>query len=300
MVSQPVAIALERVSVAARLAELVKIARPGFWPTQLWFFLLPFGLRDMFASSAFWVGCFYVCFPLGLLMYGWNDLGDAETDGLNPRKNSWLFGARPDAFMRERLPLAILVTQLPFVALFCFFAGPRALGWMAAMVVANGLYNAPRYGFKYWAGLDLLNQVGYLLIFVLASWLCNVPQLSWPVMIFAGLFAMQSHLFGQLMDIDEDRAAGRRSTAVVIGVRPSKLLLVAMMSAEAFVAHAWFRGGFVAPFMAAGALFFTLDALFGPARYPVWFTKLFFLGWNIVVVATMYFVWRHGIFIVEP
>lgn len=300
MTSPPAALVVTRIATTERLLELVKIARPGFWPTQLWFFLLPFGQRDMFGSAAFWLGCVYVCFPLGLLMYGWNDLGDAETDALNPRKDSWLFGARPDAWMRRRLPLAIALTQAPFAPVFYAYAGPRGLGWLAAMIAANALYNAPRYGWKHWAGLDLLNQVGYLLIFVLASWLCGVPQLSWPVLLFSALFAMQSHLFGQLMDIDEDRAAGRRSTAILLGARPSKALLVAMMAAEAFLAHVHFRGGFVTLFMAAGALFFTADTLFGPARYPLWFTKVFFLGWNAVVLATMYFVWRHGIFLVAP
>ena len=60
------------------LIEIIKIARPGFWPTHLWFYLLPFAGRDMFGSFSFWVGAVYVCFPLGLLMYGWNDLGDGN------------------------------------------------------------------------------------------------------------------------------------------------------------------------------------------------------------------------------
>ena len=83
-----------------QLVEIVKIARPGFWPTQLWFYLLPFAGRDMFSTPAFWWGAVYVCFPLGLLLYGWNDISDAESDRLNPRKDSWLFGARPR--LRER------------------------------------------------------------------------------------------------------------------------------------------------------------------------------------------------------
>jgi len=60
-------------------ATLIKVARPGFWPTHLWFFLLPLGQREMFGRPGFWLGCAYVCFPLGLLLYGWNDLFDAET-----------------------------------------------------------------------------------------------------------------------------------------------------------------------------------------------------------------------------
>ena len=120
--TEAAAIAVERGSLVTRAAELVKIARPGFWPTQLWFFLLPLGMRDLFGSPAFWLGCVYVCFPLGLLSYGWNDLGDVETDALNPRKDSWLFGARPDAWMRARLPWTIALVQLPFLVAFVLLA----------------------------------------------------------------------------------------------------------------------------------------------------------------------------------
>jgi len=93
------------------LIDLVKISRPGFWLTALWFYLLPFAQRDMFESMGFWLGAIYVCFPLGLLIYGWNDLTDTQTDALNPRKDSWLFGARPDAEMIQRLPALILLVR---------------------------------------------------------------------------------------------------------------------------------------------------------------------------------------------
>lgn len=89
--------------------QLLKISRPGFYITTLWFFLLPFGQRDMFGSWVFWLGCFYVSFPLGLLMYGWNDLMDVETDKHNPRKDSFLFGARLEASDARWLPKRILL-----------------------------------------------------------------------------------------------------------------------------------------------------------------------------------------------
>lgn len=278
------------------LLEVVKVARPGFWPTHLWFYLLPFGARDMFALPSFWLGCVYVCFPLGLLLYGWNDLGDVESDRNNERKDSWLFGAKPDEPIRRMLPMWITGVQIPFVILLGWLGGAPMIAWFAAVVLVNFTYNT--LNFKSIAGLDLLNQVGYLLIFVLASWLCDVPQLSVPAMCFSALFAMQSHLFGQLMDVDVDRMAGRRSTAVLLGVTASKCLLVAIMSAEAAIAATYFRSQIVAWFMAAGALFFANDTLFGPARYPVWFTKAFFLGWNVLVIVTMHWVWRYGLFLV--
>lgn len=277
------------------LADVIKTARPGFWPTHLWFYLIPFAGRDMFSSVPFWLGAVYVCFPLGLLTYGWNDLGDNETDRVNPRKDSWLFGAIPNATLRKHLPWIILATQGPFLVIFTWVAGPKMLGWFVALVIVNTCYNT--VGFKRLPILDLLNQVGYVLIFILASWLCNLPQLNAPAMVFGAIFAMQSHLFGQLMDIDEDEKAGRKSTAVVIGVVPSKLLLVTIMVTLTLIAYRYFQVPVVAIFMAAGAMFFFLDTCFGPRRYPVWFSASFFIAWNLVVLTSMHFVWRYGIFL---
>ena len=277
-----------------RLRALIEVARPGFWPTQLWFFVLPFSGRFMFDDPAFWLGATYVCFPLGLLLYGWNDIGDAQTDADNPRKGSLLFGGRPDAALRAQLPWIIAAVQVPFLTAFVAIAGWKMLAWFAAVLLTNATYN--NLGFKSRPVLDVLNQAGYVLVFVMASWLCGVPQLNAPAMIFSGLFAMLSHLFGQLMDIDQDRQAGRHTTAVRVGPRVAKALVVALLLAEAFIAWRFFTGWYVALFMAAGAAFFTADALAGPARYPVLFSKVFFVGWNVVVLTSMHFVWRYGVF----
>lgn len=282
--------------------NLVKVARPGFWPTHLWFFLLPLGQREMFGSLGFWLGCAYVCFPLGLLLYGWNDLFDAETDRRNARKDSWLFGARLDDEELRRLPFWIAAVQIPFAVVFIALFGAKMVLWFAAVAGASALYNWPRLGWKNRPGLDLVNQVGYLLVFVLASWACRVPQLNAPAMAFSGLFAMQSHLFGQIMDVDADRAAGRRTTASVIGARAGKLLVVVILLAAAGIAWRYFRGAAVEVFLLAAAAFFLVDAAaaFRERPYPVWLSKAFFIGWNLVVLSTMHFVWRHGLFLLEP
>jgi len=48
-------------------------------------------------------------------------------------------------------------------------------------------------------------------------------------MLFSGMFAMHAHLFGEIMDIEPDRASGRRTTATVIGRVPAKLLIAALL-----------------------------------------------------------------------
>ena len=280
-----------------QLLDIIKISRPGFWPTHVWFYLLPFAERNMFGSLPFWLGGIYVCFPLSLMLYGWNDIGDWETDQLNPRKDSWLFGARPDETMRNRLPWIIAAVQIPFAFLFVWLAGARMLLILLLMVATNATYNT--LGFKKIAVLDLLNQAGYALMFVLASWLCHVPQLHLAAILFGVLFAMQSHLFGQLMDVDQDTAAGRKSTAVLIGVFKSKVLLACLMFAESAIAFTFFKGAYVGVFMSAGGVFFLADAFLGPDKYPSWFVKAFFIGWNIVVIVTMHFIWAHGTFLLS-
>lgn len=275
---------------------LVKASRPGFWLTALWFYLLPVGRVWVFDSWTFWLGAFYVTLPLGLLIYGWNDLVDQETDRLNPRKDSYLFGARPSPAQMQRLPLAIALVQFPFLVAFFWLEGARVAWWIAALVLATAVYNGPRGGLKGRPPFELLNQVGYLLVFVLASWLNDVPHLPWSTFVFGALFAMHSHLFGQIMDVEPDRAAGRRTTAVILGIVPSKYLLAAFLFAEAALvgwsSHAWM----MCAFSLAAMLWFLADAalLWRARMYTMAQMRLFLFGWNIVAIVTMPLVWWSG------
>ena len=274
-------------------AFLVKVARPGFWSTSLWFYLLPLGRQHVFGSWTFWLGCVYVTFPLGLLIYGWNDLVDAETDRLNPRKGTFLFGARPDDAQLAELPTRIFLVQWPFACLFVALEGPKALAWLTALIVSTAVYNWPPPGLKGRPPFELVNQLGYLLVFVLSSWLNGVPQLPWQTFIFGALFAMHSHLFGQIMDVEPDRLSGRRTTATIIGSVPAKGLVAALLAAESALVGACFRDALIAGFLALGAGWFLLDALviwrarpYRPAEM-----RFFLLGWNAAAILSLGWVW---------
>ena len=49
-------------------------------------------MRIFLHSRTLWLGLFYVLFPLGFLLYGVNDIVDAEADRLNPRKGTFCLG----------------------------------------------------------------------------------------------------------------------------------------------------------------------------------------------------------------
>ncbi len=274
-------------------AFLVKAARPGFWTTSLWFYLLPLGQRHVFTSWTFWLGAIYVTMPLGLLIYGWNDLVDAETDRHNPRKGTFLFGARGNEAQLATLPSRIFLVQALFAVVFVFLLGPRALVWLAALIVATAVYNWPPPGLKGRPPFDMLNQTGYLLVFVLSSWLNGAAQLPWQTFVFGALFAMHSHLFGQIMDVEPDRQAGRRTTATTIGIVPAKGLTALFLLAESGLVYGSFKDAIIAGSLALGGLWFLLDAcvLWRERLYRPGEMRFFLLGWNIAAVGSLGWVW---------
>ena len=284
-------------SFRSELLFILKAARPGFWSTAVWFYLLPVGQKNMFGTSTFWLGLVYCTFPLGLLLYGWNDLADRVTDRLNPRKDSLIFGARGTDAQLARLPHLIALVQMPFLLLFLLLLGMKALVWFAAVLLVNWLYNRPRFPFKSHAPFDMLNQAGYLLVFPLSSWLNGVPQLPWATFVFSALFAMHSHLFGQIMDIVPDKEAGRRTTAICLGIVPAKILLVAMLAGETTLVTWAFKNIYFSGAMALGTLWilFDLTLLFRSRLYPNYALTLFALGLNFAMFSTMHWVWQTGV-----
>ena len=272
----------------------IKVARPGFWLTAAWFYLLPLGRMDVFHSWSFWLGLFYVMFPMTHLMGGWNDVLDREADRFNPRKDTFLFGARGTVRELSKLPRQIAIVQLPFLVIFTYLLGGRAILWFVLLIFDTMIYNWPTYGCKGRPPLEILNQAGYLLVFALSSWLNHAPQLTWPVMVFGAMFAMHAHVFGEVMDIEPDRRAGRVTTAARIGAVPSKLLIAAFLASESALIFHYFSDAIIAGVLALSCLWFLLDAAFLRKDRPYSTGEMRFalLAWNLVALLSMPWVWK--------
>ena len=281
----------------SRIAFLVKTARPGLWATSAWFYLLPLGRMHVFGSPAFWLGILYVTFPLGLILYGWNDIADASIDQFNPRKDTFLFGARGTHDQLRKLPVRIAIVQAVFLIAIWHWTGSKILLWFMALLCVTAMYNLPRFGAKNLPPFDVLNQAGYLLVFVLSSWLNHAPQLSWPAMSFGALFAMHSHVFGEVMDIEPDRLSGRRTTATVLGAIPAKLLIAAMLCTESVLIYLQFHDLWISGALAFGALWFMLDALalWRDRPYSLREMRLFLFLWNAIALGSIPWVWTTAI-----
>lgn len=285
-------------AVSSSLAFLVQVSRPGLWTTTALFYLMPLGRVDFFHSFQLWIGLFYVLIPLGLLLYGTNDIVDAQTDLHNPRKGTYLFGARGMAQQLAKLKWQIALAQIPFLILFYFWIGPRIVWWFALMLLAVVVYNARPFAWKGRPPFDVFIQGSYMLIFLLSSWLNHAPQLPWQTFLFGSLFAMHSHIFGEVMDIEPDRLSGRRTTATVIGRVASKIVLALLLSVETVLVYLYFQDRIVAGFLALGVLWFLIDAgiVWRNRAYSPFEMRLFMWGWNAAAILGIFWNWRSHSF----
>ncbi len=260
------------------------------------FYLMPLGHADLLHSGKLWMGMFFVLIPLSFLLYGVNDIVDAESDSLNPRKGTFMFGSRGAREQLAALKWQIAVVQIPFVIAFYYFVGPRILWWYAVLLLAVGIYNAPGIAWKGRPPFDVLIQASYLLVFVLSSWLNNAQQLPWQTFLFGAMFAMHSHIFGEVMDIEPDLLSGRRTTATVIGRVRAKFLIAVFLCVETALVQFYFRDWIITSFLTIGAIWFLADAtlLWKNRAYTPKQMRLFLWGWNAAAVLGMFWNWGHG------
>jgi 4-hydroxybenzoate polyprenyltransferase len=280
----------------ARVVFWLKASRPGLWFQTVWLYLLAAAGSDAHRHPAFWVGLLWATFPLNLLVYGWNDVIDADLDRNNPRKDSFLFGARGTPAELATLPGVIAAVNAPFFAYFLALAGlPMALA-LAGLLAANALYNLPRHGLRGRPPLELVNEAGALLVLVIGALVNGRPQPPWPTFAYLYLFTVHAHLIGEVMDYGPDRLGGRHTTATVIGARPTKALVAGLMLAEASLLLGVFHDRVLGACLLAGAAGVLVDLLvvYRGRPYGVGMMRLLGVAFNGAGYGTMLWVWVTG------
>jgi 1,4-dihydroxy-2-naphthoate octaprenyltransferase len=108
--------------------------------------------------------------------------------------------------------------------------------------------------------------------------------------------AMHSHVLGEVMDIVPDRKSGRRTTATLLGAIGAKFLIAALLCVETGIVYRFFHDAIVAGFLAAGILWFVLDAsaLWKERSYTPKQMRAFMWAWNGAAVLGMYWNWASA------
>ena len=220
---------------------LLRVSRPYYWLVTIWLYLLPTGGKyELLSLSPFWLGLAYCTLPLNAMCYLMNDIADVQVDEGNHRKGGELLGAKESETTLQTATLPALLIQLPFLACFAVLCGAMAWPWFGAVFAVNWLYNfGPRFSGNY-APLDLVCPCGYILVVPLSCWLNALPYPPLRSWAHAALLVLRTQLWIQTFDIDSDADAGRRNTAVRLGLRGSQLLLLVMLLGETAFVHTHF------------------------------------------------------------
>jgi len=275
----------------------LKISRPGLWFPTIWIYLVPFANAvDFWLNVNFWLGLFFVTFPLNYLVYGLNDYNDIDADAVNARKGDFLFGAKASRSQLKGVLTKITILTFIFVVAFTFISGFKMFLLLLFMVVVNILYNFKPFRIKERPPFEILIQVGYVVTVFFSTELNNLEALPWQTLVYLSLFAFQAHIAGEIMDIEPDLASGKRTTATLIGRNNSKLLMLLILVCESVLVWYWFKDIVLASFLGLFSVFMVLDILviFKGRAYTLSEMKLFGYLINLSALASMLWVLYSG------
>ncbi|MFL0353452.1 UbiA family prenyltransferase [Xanthomarina sp. GH4-25] len=275
----------------------LKISRPGLYFPTLWIYLVPFSLQIQYwLEINFWIGLLFVTFPLNYLVYGLNDYNDFNADELNERKGNFLFGAKSTPKQLASIPRKVALVVLPFIIYFTVVSGWRMLCLLMFMVFINIIYNFKPFRIKERPPFEICIQMGYVFTAFFSVQLNNLDMLPWQTILYLTLFAFQAHIAGEIMDIEPDLKAGKRTTATLIGRKNTKLLMLFLLVLETFILAYWFQDYVLAGFLGIFSLWLIADVffIFKEKPYTLNQMKLFGIAMNLSAILSMIWVLYSG------
>jgi 4-hydroxybenzoate polyprenyltransferase len=220
------------------LRDLVLASRPVSWiNTGLPFLAAAFD-QARALDPAVVLGTIYFLGPYNLLLYGVNDLFDYESDIRNPRKQSLEGGLVAPANARA-LWAAIVLTNVPFLALLALLGGPVAGMALLLTAIVAVVYSAPPLRTKERPFLDSTTSALHFVLPAVCGFLVTgLPPADLPWLVLGGFAAwgIASHAIGAIQDIEYDRAAGIGSIATALGGRATAVVSLAGYAVAVVVA----------------------------------------------------------------
>jgi len=204
-----------------RLRYLLTLSRPRFWlylagPVVVGVAYGAGSVPALFAPPALALFAYFLL-PANVLLYGVNDVFDADVDAENPKKDD--AAGREARWRGDRLSAAAVVVA-GAVGLGTFAVTPPvAWPYLAGFFLLAVGYSAPPTRFKTTPFLDSLSNGLYALPGAAAYATLSGSHPPAAALVGAWLWTMGMHTFSAIPDVDPDRAAGIRTTATVLGER---------------------------------------------------------------------------------
>ena len=246
---------LRNAGVAEHLTYLLVLSRPRFWlylagPIVVGVAVGASTVEELFLPTAVVLFAYFLV-PANVLLYGVNDIFDAEIDTENPKKDDKEVRWQGDRVVTA----AVVASGLLGVSLLAIT--PSAVWpWLVGFLILAVQYSAPPFRFKTTPLVDSVSNGLYILPGIAAYVVVAGSQPPALAVAGAWLWTMGMHTFSAIPDIEPDRAAGIQTTATALGERRT----------YGYVAACW---------LAAAVAFGTVDLRLGAllAVYPL------FVGW---------------------
>lgn len=183
-----------------------------------------------FFEPIYYLYLFTFFVPANILIYGVNDFWDEETDRDNPKKSDREHRLAPHE--RQLLVRILLLCGVFFFALLFIQDSAERLIFLVFLFLAY-FYSAKPLRFKEVPLLDFTSNMLYIMPGIFGYFLAagHYPPVLYVVAGFFHIAAM--HLFSAIPDIEYDRHAGIRTSAVVFGKKISLLVCLAFWSCVA-------------------------------------------------------------------
>jgi 4-hydroxybenzoate polyprenyltransferase len=161
--------------------------------------------------------------PANIFLYGVNDISDKDTDMFNPKKDEKEYRAAE----KDRRNLYLLVSlSLIYGIVLIIFSQPDLIATMMfiSWMLLSIFYSVKPLRFKAMPILDFSSNILYVIPALLAFYQVTliIPSILPVIAAFMWTSAMQ--IFSAIPDIEADRKANLKTTAVMVGERVSLIL----------------------------------------------------------------------------
>lgn len=186
-----------------------------------------------------WLFVLALTWPFGMIIYGINDIYDADIDAAD-KKRSRLEGGKHKDSEQKYIWWGVGVAVVALITVSVIAHGTYGLIFALLAVLASVTYSVPPLRLKSRAGLDVLfSGVAYVVFVYGAGYWLMQPYAPLPDAVYVlAIFAACLHALGAMRDYTVDKAASATTIAVQFGPRITALLVaIAALTGQAL----WYK-----------------------------------------------------------
>ncbi|HVX58753.1 MAG TPA: UbiA family prenyltransferase [Candidatus Saccharimonadales bacterium] len=203
------------------LKRLIFISRPAGWLPFACPYIAGVILADADWSFMTWLGAFFCTFPMGVVVFGLNDIADKKSDVINARKGG-AAGAIVASNETRFLVWASLIISVVFEAAYLLSGHYLMALWTLGILAFAYTYSVPPIRLKTRPVLDGLSNGFWGLFILMSGFTASVVGFKsyyphWRLVFLAVLTGAAFHVLFTVADYEVDKKVGDTTIAVYLG-----------------------------------------------------------------------------------